>query len=156
MILFLTNLALHLLSIILFIFSYIQIDLQCKWYIILSIKKGTFSCLIPYLLYKLLFYINILINLNSILRVSIIFSFSLIGIFSLGFSLIFKDILLTFNNAIIYFGFIIKFNLENLAIKAFLGKILNIVLGIIISSTVFLSFFVIVYLVKKHNEIIFM
>ena len=37
-------------GIITLLFSYTQIKLACEWYIVLPIKKGTFSCFIPYLI----------------------------------------------------------------------------------------------------------
>ena len=163
-ILIIIDLTFSLLSIILFIFSYIHMNLHYKWYIVLFIKKGAFSCLIPYILYKLLLDINILIlfylvdindNINLLFKITVILSFCLIGLVSLGFSLKFKDTLLAFNNAIIYLGFIIKFFIINTDIKKAMGIIVDIVLGIIISANFLLSFFIIVHLAKNHNYLIF-
>lgn len=158
-VLLIIDLAFSLLSFTLFIFSYIHMNLHCKWYIVLFIKKGAFSCLIPYILYKLFLDINLLILYEfkgiNILRITIVISLCLIGLVSLGLSLKFKDILLAFINAIIYLGLIIKFSINNSGIKNDLGKILNIFVGIIISANFLLSFFVIVNLTKNHNYLIF-
>ena len=157
-ILIIADSAFSLLSIILFIFSYIQMKLQCKWYIVLTIKKGAFSCLIPYLLYKLLIDINMLIYIEDkedLLKITVTFSVSLIGFFSFLYSLIFKDMLITFTNALIYCGLIIKYFLEYDNFKHSLDTPFKIIIGSIISIVVLLSIFVIVYLSIKHNELIF-
>ena len=45
-----TSLIFSVLTLSTLIYIYIQINIPCEWYLILTIKKGAFSCLIPYIL----------------------------------------------------------------------------------------------------------
>lgn len=96
------------------IFIYIMTDLNTEWYIVLTLKKGTYSCLIVLLWYNFCYSIYYLRVLDSVdgkyvstenwangcgIAFSIIF-----GIGSLIFSYLFKDIVVAGMNCLIYVG----------------------------------------------------
>ena len=148
-------------GIITLLFSYTQIKLACEWYIVLPIKKGTFSCFIPYLIYKicidLIYFIfdrddDISIKLNK--AITILF-FILIGLISLGLSFIFKDIIMAFTNGLIYIGYIIYYSssVENIKEKLTTGFVAFE--GFIIVGISLASFILIGILVLIHKERIF-
>ena len=114
------GLAFSLIALISLIFIYIVTDLKTdKWYIILTIKKGTYSCLIIllwyyffYTIYQLNEYIypDLSDDSDRYLKNHLGIGFSvIIGIGSLAFSFIFRDIVAAFMNILIYLGMTIYF-----------------------------------------------
>ena len=159
--LIITDFIFSIFAIITLFFSYTQIKLACEWYIVLPIKKGTFSCFIPYLIYKicidLIYFIfdrddDISIKLNK--AITILF-FILIGLISLGLSFIFKDIIMAFTNGLIYIGYIIYYSssVENMKERFTTG--FAVFLGIIIVGISLASFILIGILVLTNKEKIF-
>ena len=118
-----------IIALISLIIIYIKTTLNCDWYIVMAIKKGTYSTFIVLLWYNFFYTIiclravdcsiidiyqnkNILDyrdNLNSLYKVTgILFSI----LFALGvfiFSLLFKDLMALFVNFLIYIGMVISF-----------------------------------------------
>ena len=103
------------------IFIYIMTDLNTDWYILLTLKKGTYSCLIVllwyyfcYLIFELRFvhYVDYHISSNKRKDFHILdwakgcgIAFSIIfGIGSLVFAFIFKDLVVAGMNCLIYVG----------------------------------------------------
>ena len=92
------------------IFIYIMTDLNTDWYILLTLKKGTFSCLITLLWYHfcyLIYYIRFMDNPNDNLNWSkgCGLSFSIIfGIGTLIFAFLFKDLVVAGMTTLIYVG----------------------------------------------------
>jgi len=149
-----SDLVIALLALGTFIITYIGMHLPCEWYIVLAIKKGTFSCLIPYLLYNSLFDIVILIEKEETAQIIAIISMILLAVVSLSLSCIFKDIIIAFINALIYAGFIIfcvSFNFENLKIK----KLIIIFIWLILSISEISSITIIGILLSRFKEKIF-
>ena len=99
-----TNLVFSILTLITLIIFYTKINIPCEWYIILTIKKGTFSCLIPYILHLICTDIFYLINFKDNDKIILLKKILSIikGIISLFFSFIFKDIIVAFTNSFIY------------------------------------------------------
>lgn len=92
------------------IFIYIMTDLNSEWYVLLTLKKGTYSCFITLLWYYFCYDIYYLRLLDTYekqndwhkgcgLAFSIIF-----GIGSLAFAYIFKDLVVSGMNLLIYVG----------------------------------------------------
>ena len=102
--LIITNLVFSILTLITLIIFYTKINIPCEWYIILTIKKGTFSCLIPYILHLICTDIFYLINFKDNDKIILLKKILSIikGIISLFFSFIFKDIIVAFTNSFIY------------------------------------------------------
>ena len=147
-------------GIITLLFSYTQIKLACEWYIVLPIKKGTFSCFIPYLIFKIcLDLINFIIERDydistNLYKAIVILYFILIGLISLGLSFIFKDIIMAFTNGLIYIAYIINYSssVENTE-ERLTGCV--VFEGIIIVGSSLASFILIGILVLIHKEKIF-
>ena len=149
-----SDLVIALLALGTFIITYIGMHLPCEWYIVLAIKKGTFSCLIPYLLYNSLFDIVILIEKEETAQIIAIISMILLAVVSLSLSCIFKDIIIAFINALIYAGFIIfcvSLNFENSKIK----KLIIIFIWLILSISEISSITIIGILLSRFKEKIF-
>ena len=114
------GLAFSLIALISLIFIYIVTDLKTdKWYIILTIKKGTYSCLIIllwyyffYTIFQLIEYIYPYLSEDSdrYLKNHLGIGFSIIiGLGSHAFSFLFRDIAAAFMNILIYLGMTIYF-----------------------------------------------
>ena len=149
-----SDLVIALLALGTFIITYIGMHLPCEWYIVLAIKKGTFSCLIPYLLYNSLFDIVILIEKEETAQIIAIISMILLAVVSLSLSCIFKDIIIAFINALIYAGFIIfcvSLNFENSKIK----KLIIIFIWLILGISEISSITIIAILLSRFKEKIF-
>ena len=149
-----SDLVIALLALGTFIITYIGMHLPCEWYIVLAIKKGTFSCLIPYLLYNSLFDIVILIEKEETAQIIAIISMILLAVVSLSLSCIFKDIIIAFINALIYAGFIIfcaSLNFENSKIK----KLIIIFIWLILGISEISSITIIGILLSRFKEKIF-
>ena len=149
-----SDLVIALLALGTFIITYIGMHLPCEWYIVLAIKKGTFSCLIPYLLYNSLFDIVILIEKEETAQIIAIISMILLAVVSLSLSCIFKDIIIAFINALIYVGFIIfcaSLNFENSKIK----KLIIIFIWLILGISEISSITIIAILLSRFKEKIF-
>ena len=149
-----SDLVIALLALGTFIITYIGMHLPCEWYIVLAIKKGTFSCLIPYLLYNSLFDIVILIEKEETAQIIAIISMILLAVVSLSLSCIFKDIIIAFINALIYAGLIIfcaSLNFENSKIK----KLIIIFIWLILGISEISSITIIGILLSRFKEKIF-
>ena len=92
------------------IFIYIMTDLNTDWYILLTLKKGTYSCLITlmwyhfcYLIYPIRTIDNLNDNWNWMKGCGISFSI-IFGIGALVFAFIFKDLVIAGMTTIIYVG----------------------------------------------------
>ena len=154
-----SGLAFSLIALISLIFIYIVTDLKTdKWYIILTIKKGTYSCLIIllwyyffYTIYQLNEYIhtNLDEDTDRYLKNTLGISFSIIiGLGSLIFSFLFRDIVSLLMNILIYLGMAIYFfSIEN-KVKESYGNLL--VDGIIDIIYIVLSIGMIVFLLIKY------
>lgn len=155
-----TDLVFSIFTIIILVFSYTQLKLPCEWYIVLSIKKGTFSCFIPYTILKISLDILYLLIIRRDLsentaKFLIVLFFLSIGVISLAFSFIFKDIIIAFTNIIIYISFIIYYSFIVEEIKGDISMGYIVFLGIIIVGIFLSSFILIGFLVIKHKENIF-
>ena len=95
------------------IFFYIKTNLPCEWYIVLSIKKGCFSCLISYSWFLFIVSFTLIILLFGFLKdwkidndkniKALVSSFVIIN--NLGiiiFSFIFKDLIVLITHFLIY------------------------------------------------------
>jgi hypothetical protein len=92
------------------IFIYIMTDLNTDWYILLTLKKGTYSCFITllwynfcYLIYELRAIDTFKDQLNWIKGCGIAFSI-IFGLGALAFSFVFKDLVISGLTAFIYAG----------------------------------------------------
>ena len=101
---------------------YFKTELNCDWYIVLSIKKGVYSSFIILLLYN---FFHIIISFKAInysldentewkdvrkfLKGTGIAFTILFGIISLAFSFLFKDLMAAFTTFLIYLGMVITF-----------------------------------------------
>ena len=84
-----TSLIFSVLTLSTLIYIYIQIKIPCEWYLILTIKKGAFSCLIPYILNLMCLEIYNLVTFEDIDKHEIFYKFLYIikGTLSLFFLL---------------------------------------------------------------------
>ena len=152
--LLISDLVISLLALGTFIITYIVMHLPCEWYIVLAIKKGTFSSIIPYLLYNSIVDImQLLIKKVNNIQINDIISIILLAVISLSFSFIFKDIIIAFVNALIYVGLIINraFNSENSSYSKGIIVLAWIIFGISEIS----SLTIIAILLSRFKEKIF-
>lgn len=98
------------------ILIYSKTEFVHDWFIVLTIKKGVFSFLIIILWYNFFYVIELLAINNAdadkiydVLKASGITCAIFIGIGSLIFSLIFKDLIAAFTNLLIYIGMVNSF-----------------------------------------------
>ena len=114
---YISSMIFTILGLLSLIFIYIMTDLNTDWYVVLTLKKGTYSCLIVLLWYNfcyLIFWLRVLdasdnpqdkpLSLRNWsngcgIAFSIIF-----GLGSLIFSFFFKDLVAAGMNALIYIG----------------------------------------------------
>ena len=132
-----------IIALISLIIIYIKTTLNCDWYFVMAIKKGTYSTFIVLLWYNF-FYIIICLrtvdciidnlkDTNSNYRDNLISLHKVTGIlfsilFALGvfiFSLLFKDLMALFVNFLIFIGMIISFFNADAFIKEFRKENLN-------------------------------
>lgn len=114
------GLILSLLGLMSLIYIYLHTNLDgCKWWEILLLKKGAYSCLIILMFYYLcydIFYVHVGNNPEETYEdewnwrkgCGLFFS-AVFGIGSLAFSFIFKDLVICFMNIIIYTGLIVYY-----------------------------------------------
>ena len=114
------GLILSLFGLISLIYIYLQTNLDgCKWWEILLLKKGAYSCLIVLMCYYFcydIYYVHIGNNPEETYEeewnwkrgCSIFFS-AVFGVGALAFSFIFKDLVVCFLNIIIYTGLIVYY-----------------------------------------------
>lgn len=140
------------------IFIYIMTDLNTDWYIVLLLKKGTYSCLITLMWYYFCYNIYYIRSFdtykdNDDWRKGCGISFSIIfGIGSLIFAYIFKDLVVAGMTALIYIGLAaFYFNLDNDNIRKKKSANKNAD-GSIDIVMIFLSVVLIVFLVIKNKE----
>ena len=131
-----------IIALISLIIIYIKTTLNCDWYIVMAIKKGTYSTFIVLLQYNFLYTIICLIDNNykiesypkySDYRDKFITLYKVTGIllpliFGIGvfvFSLLFKDLMALFINLLIYTGEIIIFFNVSDSVKERRSKYLN-------------------------------
>lgn len=158
---YIADLVFSIFTIFILFFAYTQIKIPCEWYIVLPIKKGTFSSFIPYLLLKIILDIIYLILIKEesvsedFIKAMIVIFILLLGLISFGISFIFKDIIVAFTNGIIYISLIIYYSLIIEDLKHSLKMVYLVILGIIIIGFALVSFILIALLVLIHKENIF-
>lgn len=112
------GLVFTLLALICLGFIYYKMEMDHHdWYIILTIKKGIFSALIVFLWYCFFYYIVLVgstkqksdTNLADFFKGTGIAFSLLIGLGSLSFSFIFKDLMAAVTNLLIYIGMVSSF-----------------------------------------------
>ena len=110
-----TGLAFSLIGLISMIFIYIMTQFKSQdWWAEYSLKNGVYSCLIILFWYNFCYSIYLVRSVSNVADVKWIkgcsLAFSIIfGIGSLTFSVIFKDIMITFMNMLIYLGMAIQY-----------------------------------------------
>ena len=128
------NLIFTILGLICLIIVYLRTELNCDWYIILTIKKGVYSSFIIILLYNFFHmivsfkYINYNLDVNyenyedferiledfrKFFKGSGIAFIILFGLISLIFSFVFKDLMAAFTTFLIYLGMVVAFFNKN-------------------------------------------
>ena len=133
-----------------------KMQYSLKWYMVLPIKKGAFSCLLPYLLYKFSYDLCVLFAFMeakiSFIDFVFIVLFISIGAISLFFSFILKDIIMAVTNILISIGLLVNINLYEI-FRYFLtdsGLVISIIVGII---SVLASAIIIFLLLKKSEDV---
>ena len=119
------DLIFTILGLISLIVIYIFTELNSEWYIVMAIKKGVYSTFIILLWYN---FFHIIVSLTSIQYIlnskdiedltktfkNMGISFTIIiGVGSIVFSIIFKDLMASFTNFLIYMGMVISFFNKN-------------------------------------------
>lgn len=156
-----TDLIVSFVLMVLLYSFYGTMNLHCDWYISFSIRKGTYSSLISYSLYKILSDIYNIIDNNvdlskNNLSALVIIPVFLIGALSLILSLICKDIILTFTTCIIYIGYLVIFSITILVENyKHYSKLVMIFLDVIAIIIIILSFLLIALLSTKYKDKIF-
>ena len=150
-----TDLVFSILTLAFLIFIYIQMNIPYEWYIVLTIKKGTFSCLIPWVLYLIKEDILFLMEIDMIYngKVINIISHIIAELCSLLFSFIFKDILVAFTNVLIYISYLTFTFLYILFGSSENGILIFYV--ILYSIFILFSLFLIAFLSIKYKDKIF-
>ena len=155
------GLAFSLIALISLIFIYIVTDLKTdEWYIVLTIKKGTYSCLIIFLWYYFFYtiyqlseyiYPDLSADKDRYLKNTLGIGFSsIIGIGSLAFSFFFKDIIAALMNLLIYLGMAIYFFAIDKKVKDnYSNKVVD---GIIDIVHIAFSAGMIVFLLIKYRK----
>ena len=157
------GLSFSLIGLISLIFIYVITDLSTvQWYVEMSIKKGTYSCLIVLLWYYFIYtiyqlnasiYPDISHNIEKVWTKCYAIIFSIIfGCGSLIFSFFFKDLVVSFMNLLIYLGIVIYiFSIQKWKYNYYSSVIAERVIDIImiVLSAVMITFLVI----KYKNEI---
>jgi hypothetical protein len=143
------GLIVSFLSCILTVFVYFKTDFEAEWYEILTIKKGTFSCVFSLSWYTFFYFCGTLpdpTNYTTLRNIGIAFSI-IIGLGNLIFSFYFKDLIVAIINLLLYIGIA----------KYFFGQtsITNFAQGIIDIIMIVLSFITIFYLLNKEREKIY-
>ena len=117
------------------------------------VKKGTFSCLIPYLLHLIFMDIFYFINFENNDKIILLYKILYIikGIISLFFSFIFKDIVVALINAFFYIQHLIYYT----NLLADIKTSYNVFILIVSTSFILLSIFLITFLSIKYKEKIF-
>ena len=137
------------------VFIYIMTDLNTDWYILLTLKKGTYSCLITLLWYYFCYLIYQLRTidtskdiLNWIKGCGIAFSI-IFGLGALAFSFVFKDLVISGVTAFIYAGLTTYFFTLEEAHRKLFNKLAD---GIIDIVMMVLSVALFVLLIIKFRE----
>ena len=155
-------LVLSFLGCISLIFIYIKTNLPCEWYIVFSIKKGFFSCLITYLwflIYSFIIFLTVLklrkergINADKTMKAVGLTCLLLNNLGCYIFAFIFKDLLVLIANLFIYKDLIVTFisGSEEIFKESF-GRTVGII-GIII---IVLYIVEIVFLSIRFNDKLF-
>ena len=125
-----------IIALISLIIIYIKTTLNCDWYIVMAIKKGTYSTFIVLLWYNFFYTIICLTTVECIIKdyedklislhkvTGILFSI----LFALGvfiFSLLFKDLMALFVNFLIFIGMVISFFNASASVKELRKENLN-------------------------------
>ena len=101
-----------------FIFVYMKTEMNCEWYIVMTIKKGIYSILILecwFQIFESIYYLRFMDVYkdeeakNDFMKSAGIFLILILGGGAIIFSFIFKNITVLFFNLIIYLGMIIAF-----------------------------------------------
>lgn len=113
-----SDLVFTLLALVFSVIIYIKTLLVHEWYIVLTLKKGLFSCLIILLWYNF-FYLIVLVGIVNIsnnggkidvfLKGSGIAGSILVGLGGCAFSFFYKDIIAAGTTSLLYIGMVISF-----------------------------------------------
>lgn len=162
--LFTLYLILNIFTLVLFIILYIKTDMNCEWYIVMTIKKGIYSILIVEIWYQIFdsIYSLRLIDVSddeeakiNFMKSAGIFFALIIGGGCLLFSFFFKNITVLFFNLLMYLGMIIGFygvNKQDEKVKENLNGDTEGILQILILITDFL--FIIVMIIKYKDQLV--
>lgn len=150
-----------LLSLLSLMFIYYSTELNCEWYIVMSIKKGVYSILIVeslYFFFDSIFYLRFVNIYGSLSNAQNLYNtggvmFALFqGVIIIGFSLYFKDITMPILNFLMFYGMVLNFyNKSSYAAyndEDDYKKSANIVEIIMI----ILHFLLIVFMIAKYKE----
>ena len=160
-----TGLAFSLIGIASMLFIYINTEFKSQdWWAEYTLKKGTFSCLLILFWYNFWYdiywvgYAERTIHGESVTPgftkgCGITFSM-FVGIGSLAFSYVFKDIVVCFMNILIYYG-MAKYYFDNISAKERLKKACNkngdgAIDMIILICSIFLFLYQIIELIKEY------
>ena len=160
-----TSLIFSLIGLVILIIVYINMNLPCEWYIVQAIKKGVFSCYIPYVTLRVLDSIYNLVSINTgdskeSLGLNIIEILILIGLalISLCFSYVYSDIVMSITNLIIYIGFLIYFSVafyDNYDRLPKSDKVFLILFEVITVLVIVLSLLLIIFLIVWQKDKLF-
>lgn len=146
-----------LLSLLSLIYIYISFEMNCEWYIVMSIKKGIYSILIVECLYHFLdsiFFVRLIniVNSNSkikdLYRIGGIIFAILQGGLIFGFSFYYKNIIMPILNFLMFYGMIMNYYTKSI-------EVIDWKSGGVIGVEIFMlaaNFLEIVYLIAKHKE----
>lgn len=148
-----------LITLGLLLYFYITMKMQSIWYIVLATKKGAFSCLFPYVIYKIIIDIYKLIDNNTDSlelggwQAAVII---LIGGISIILSFVFNDIIIAFATSLMYIRYLETYAIAIQVEGVSTYKQFFLVLFEIISVLVIIvSFFLIGFLALTQKEKIF-
>ncbi len=129
-----------------------------KWYIVLPINKGTFSCLIPYLLYKFTYDSFLILLIMQAYRDYIDFVFTVsfisIGVVSLFYSFKLKDIIMALTNILISIGLIINLYLYEILRELYYESAITFSIIVAVINVIG-SFSIIIFLLLNKSEDLF-
>ena len=162
--LFTLYLILNIFTLLLFIILYIKTEMNCEWYIVMTIKKGIYSILIVeiwYQIFESIYSLRLMdvsddneAKINFMKSAGIFFSL-IIGGGCLIFSFFFKNITVLFFNLLMYLGMIIGFygvKKQSKDEKEALNGDTEGILQILILITDFL--FIIVMIIKYKDQLV--
>ena len=155
------DLVFTIVALIFLIIIYAKTALVHEWYIVLTIKKGLFSCLII-LLWHNFFYLIVLIGFSSKLKSSFDEAFNLLkgagiagslimGIVGCIFSFAYKDLIAAATNFLLYVGMVNSFFGPKGKNESMKGKTAGVADGVIEIILMFIHFATMLILMFKFN-----